>query len=46
LPRARPGRRDQQRGGRIIIIAAVSFLVAALFLDETKGADINRNDRF
>lgn len=27
-----------------IIIAAVSFLVAALFLDETKGADINRND--
>ena len=27
-----------------IIIAALSFLVAALFLDETKGADINRND--
>ncbi len=26
------------------IIAAVSFLVAAFFLDETKGADINRND--
>jgi hypothetical protein len=27
-----------------IIIAAVSSLVAALFRDETKGADINRND--